>query len=407
MKQIRIDLQDRRFRLHREYYAAPITDLLCCLATGHDRQGVPCRLYWPWHHGERRKRREWVSVVERIGLRPYFKWLYELQKRYDILMCKPEQLRDLADILTTGPRPAIRRQTKALLDRFIMKLFSYNHLVNGEQLVVEGKGIGCGYAVYRAYWRGTKSGIKAEWNAWALYDAIVNNPDAPVRYCPYCNADTLYAFKFIRRSGDGTVRLDFARSAFDHFFSCKDYPVLAMTISNLVPSCTRCNTRFKVDENAGCRDTSLILPYAEDMDTHLKFTWGEQIKKALLCSLTPDELVVDYNVDSAKSGALAEGTMELFHIKEVYESIYADDICSIPLVLNDVYSLVETDTERILRKKDITGQIRFPETIPDWTDDRKRLLLGCPRSREGINAHRLSKIKMDLVDELEKDRLPA
>ena len=95
--------------------------------------------------------------------------------------------------------------------------------------------------------------------------------------------------------------------------------------------------------------------------------------KALLCSLTPDELVVDYNVDSAKSGALAEGTMEMFHIKEVYESIYADDICSIPLVLNDVYSLVETDTERILRKKDITGQIRFPETIPDWTDDRKRL----------------------------------
>lgn len=407
MKQIRIDLQNRRFRLHREYYAAPITDLLCCLATGHDRQGVSCNLYWSWHQGERRRQREWVSVVERIGLRPYFKWLYELQKRYDILMCKPEQLRNLADILTTGPCLAIRRRTKMLLDRFIMKLFSYDHLVNGERLVLEERGIECGYAVYRVYWRGAKPGIKAEWNAWALYDAIVNNPDAPVRYCPYCNADTLYAFKFLRRNEDGSVRLDFARSAFDHFFSCKDYPVLAMTISNLVPSCTRCNTRFKVDENACCRDTSLILPYAEDIDAHLRFMWGKQIEKALLCSLTADELTIEYKPDSSTLGNLSKRTVELFHIKEVYESIFADDICSIPRVLNDVYSLVESDTERILRKKDITGQIRFPETIPDWTDDRKRLLLGCPRSREGINAHRLSKIKMDLVDELEKDRLPA
>ena len=407
MKQIRIDLRDRRFRLHREYYSDPIRALLCCLATGHDENGVQCRLYWSWHQNERRKRREWVSVVERIGLRPYFNWLYDLHKRYDILMCKPEQLRNLADMLAKEPCLAIRKQTKEPLDRFILKLFSYDHLVGGDRLMVEGEGMECGYTVYKVYWHGAKSGVEAEWDAWELYDAIVNNRESLVRYCPYCNADTLYAFQFMRRCEDGTVRLDFARSAFDHFFSCKDYPILAMTISNLVPSCTRCNTRFKVDENVGCRDPGLILPYAEDVDAHLRFMWGKQIEKALLCSLTSDKLAIEYNVDSSTSGDLAKRTMELFHVKEVYENIFAEDICRIPYVLNDVYSLVESDTERILRKKDTTSQIRFPEMIPDWSNDRKRHLLGCPRSRDGINAYRLSKIKMDLVDELENDRLPT
>ena len=126
-----------------------------------------------------------------------------------------------------------------------------------------------------------------------------------------------------------------------------------------------------------------------------------------MCSLTTEELVIEYNDDSSALGGLANRTAELFHIKEVYENIYADDICSIPHVLNEVYSLVETVRDRILRKKDSTAQIRFPEQLPDWSNDKKRLQLCCPCSRDRINAHRLSKIKMDLVEELENDCLPA
>lgn len=403
MKIIQIDFQGHRFRLHREYYSTPIKLLLCCLATGYDEQGVPCRLYPFRRKGQ--KLRDWVSIVDRLGLRPYFRWLYGLQEQYDIPLCKPEELRNLADALTKVPRRTVRYRVEQLLECFITKLFSYDHLVSGDRLIVDRVGMKGGYAIYKAWWHGAESKREVEWNAWKLYDAIVNNRKSPVRYCPYCNADTLYAFEFNQRYGDDSVELSFARSAFDHFYSCKDYPVLAMTISNLVPSCTRCNTRFKVDEDIGRSDSSIILPYAEDMDAHLSFTWGKQIKKALLCSLTADELVVGYNADSSFSGGLAKHTVELFHLKEVYENIYADDICSIPHVLNDVYSLVETDTERILRKADATDQIKFPEKIPDWNNDKKRLLLGCPCSRDGINAHRLSKIKMDLVAELENSRM--
>lgn len=57
-----------------------------------------------------------------------------------------------------------------------------------------------------------------------------------VKSCPYCNMHyTLYAEEGAKRSDQ------LARFQFDHFFSKNKYPMLSMSLYNLIPSCALCN----------------------------------------------------------------------------------------------------------------------------------------------------------------------
>lgn len=58
------------------------------------------------------------------------------------------------------------------------------------------------------------------------------------RTCPYCNQ--AYAFTVVRN--DGTQGL---RPTLDHFFPQGEYPLLAISLNNLIPSCYTCNANLK------------------------------------------------------------------------------------------------------------------------------------------------------------------
>lgn len=53
-----------------------------------------------------------------------------------------------------------------------------------------------------------------------------------IRTCPYCNRQ--YTFTFDKHCGK-------AAPEYDHFYNKKDYPILAVSFYNLVPSCHTCN----------------------------------------------------------------------------------------------------------------------------------------------------------------------
>lgn len=402
MKRIRLNLQSPTFRRHNERYSVPFTLLFHCLATGCDEHGTQCKLFSRRRKG---KQRDWVYVVCKLNLRPYFQWLYGIHVKYDIPCCSPERLNDLADEFASEPVFGIDGRVRALLHNFLQRLFSYDHFVKGEQLQVSLKGLKDGFVIYKASWLGAQTGTEDEWNAWKFYDALVNNHEAPIRHCPYCNADTLYAFTFIKKraneNGDVREKLSFARSALDHFYPCNAYPILAITISNLVPSCTRCNSRFKLDENVGLKDSGLINPYVDDMDAHFRFTWGDQIFEAIRCALKSEDLRINYRFNGLEECNSVEATLEMFHIKDVYEKMFAREICDIPRILDEIYSRADSDSARIMR---VEGSGADLDMSAGWTDSRKRLLLDCPMSRTGINGYRLSKVKMDLVEELENNR---
>lgn len=71
------------------------------------------------------------------------------------------------------------------------------------------------------------------WTAFDLCEAF------PYKTCPYCNINVLETF---RTEDDGTVR-----PALDHYYPSSRYPHLAISLYNLIPSCTNCNSLLKND----------------------------------------------------------------------------------------------------------------------------------------------------------------
>lgn len=57
-----------------------------------------------------------------------------------------------------------------------------------------------------------------------------------VNFCVYCNEQSLFWYD------------NNHHSAFDHFYSQSDYPFLALTLTNLIPSCNYCNSSIKGSE---------------------------------------------------------------------------------------------------------------------------------------------------------------
>lgn len=74
---------------------------------------------------------------------------------------------------------------------------------------------------------------KDSWNAFALCDL------SRTRTCPYCNQ--AYAFTVVRKGGKAF------RPTLDHFLPKKQFPHLAISLNNLVPSCYACNSNLKHD----------------------------------------------------------------------------------------------------------------------------------------------------------------
>lgn len=70
----------------------------------------------------------------------------------------------------------------------------------------------------------------SKWNAYSLCKK------SKARICPYCN----HAYAFTVQSDNG----DF-RPTLDHFFYKDEYPHLALTLYNLIPSCSTCNSSLK------------------------------------------------------------------------------------------------------------------------------------------------------------------
>lgn len=82
-----------------------------------------------------------------------------------------------------------------------------------------------------------------------------------VKVCPYCNR--MYTTTLF---GEEKIRPDF-----DHFYPKSKYPYLAVSLFNLIPSCSMCNKRkgdkaeviYESEEN---KNLSIIYPYDESFD---------------------------------------------------------------------------------------------------------------------------------------------
>jgi len=81
--------------------------------------------------------------------------------------------------------------------------------------------------------------------------------------CPYCNHE------WLTQIGNHVSRDSLLLFDVDHYFPKWNYPYFALSFYNLIPACTSCNERIKLDGLLDLKDH--FHPYVDDMDTALRF----------------------------------------------------------------------------------------------------------------------------------------
>ncbi len=190
-----------------------------------------------------------------------------------------------------------------------------------------------------------------------------------VKTCPYCN---LHYTLCIEDFNDKDVIEMMAKFQFDHFIDKAEYPILSMSLYNLIPSCPTCN-QGKSQKPLGLE----FHPYYSDIYKTFKFkvkdptklyAGGEQNEEEIELEKTSAVDIDDYN--------------KVFHIKKLYMR-HKD-------VMQDVFARAY---EQCYYEE--PGNFAFIGN-PDL---RKRVILGFYPDQKDINLRPMTKFQQDMWEQ--------
>ena len=288
----------------------------------------------------------------------YLNWLHDLFRIFESVLLRPR-----------GKRRSENDKKLKRAKAAIGKLFDYEKFSGGYQLKIVEDNV----------FQWTKTG--KHWSAWHYLKSL------NVSACSYCNSDGV--FSLVLFSSDKTSVETLKRSPFDHFFSKSKYPFLSLTLANLIPACSRCNTNFK---GAAEFDSSYIYPYQESFSDGVNFYTVFKNSETLL---RPTNLGLDILVAPKFSGEptivnRALRSAEFFHLSEVYNQLYKD-------------FAVDLTRKSILMPNEYVQDLK--RRIPWLLDSEvKRLLLGCECEFNDFNRRPLSKLALDIQHQLRVDQ---
>lgn len=197
--------------------------------------------------------------------------------------------------------------------------------------------------------------------------------------CTYCNKNyTLTVLKKDRRNSKGNIKKSLndeeriSRPQFDHWFPKSKYPLLALSIYNLIPSCSVCNSSIK-----GSVDFNLdehIHPYIKEK-VDFNFTYHKT-------GFMKNEVKVN-----AVLGSKTDKTLKLFKIEEQFQA-HSDfelkDLLDLKYKYSDNYLKLLADTfDTKLNKNDVY-----------------RLFFGVELDDKDVLGRPMSKFKKDILKEL-------
>lgn len=195
--------------------------------------------------------------------------------------------------------------------------------------------------------------------------------------CVYCNRNYIFTVVDVNKAGNkGYI----SRPVFDHCYTKSDYPMLSLSLYNLIPSCTVCNSSVKGTKSLHYVD--YIHPYVKDPEAS-KFTFRATKKPSVKSEWT---LAIDCEKGSKIDRTLSELAIEqmysqhaslevtdIMNFEEAYEDGYINTIVNklfsdskISLSKKDVYRMlfgVEYDSDKFLDrpfsklKRDLLKQI--------------------------------------------------
>jgi hypothetical protein len=140
----------------------------------------------------------------------------------------------------------------------------------------------------------------------------------------------------------------------------------------------------------------MAYPYRHDLHTLVKFNY-KTISLNLFSGMANEaELAIKCMYEKSPGGELAKEWVKGFFLRSVYQKIYTRELRELPVRWRMCLSSYPETIHGIL-----SGQKYGREAMPslDLTSIR-RILLNCSRTVDDINNERLSKVMVDLTDQL-------
>lgn len=169
--------------------------------------------------------------------------------------------------------------------------------------------------------------------------------------CTYCNRQYVFTIESMKDSGD--IRY-VARSVFDHWFAKSDYPLLSLSIYNLIPSCTICNSSVK--GRTPMRLETHIHPYVpETKSDSFSFRVTKKVSEisewALIIERTAgskiDKTIKDFALEEVYALHSELEVKDIMDFNEAYELGYINNIID-TMFANNMKGLTKKDVYRIL-----------------------------------------------------------
>lgn len=207
-----------------------------------------------------------------------------------------------------------------------------------------------------------------------------------LRVCPYCNR--IY-IPFIPRKS----KLNLIKGQLDHFYPKETYPYLAISLYNLVPSCTYCN-------GASCKGTKdpyvekIVSPFNLKDHKGLRFRIKSFDEKYIDLDQCAKSIVLD--IDTSLNSDM-ENNVETFHLIEIY-SFHRDIAADIVHKHTSIKSRHYIDhINRILQLYDDPNEVKVA------MKDFLRLYWGMSLDEDKLGDRPMSKFTLDLINDLNEN----
>lgn len=198
-----------------------------------------------------------------------------------------------------------------------------------------------------------------------------------VTVCPYCNRQYIF-----------TLSNGHVRPQFDHYYPKSRYPYLALSLYNMIPSCSICNM---AKSSLDTLKEPILYPFAEEMGSKAKFEIKRKKNGNFVRMLQgiSNEFVIDLNTTNAKNEVIILNQMEKLHLDDLYNEHKE-------YVMDIIKSKYVNSPERINELL-----VSFP-TLFDSYEDVKNLLYMTNIQKEAWGNRPLSKLTYDIDRQLEE-----
>lgn len=219
-----------------------------------------------------------------------------------------------------------------------------------------------------------------------------------VKVCPYCNRIYIPFISVESKDRTGKVKHkkptdkeDSIKGQLDHFFPKEKYPYLAISLYNLIPSCTYCNgTSSKGAKDP--LDEKIVSPFFLKSHTGLRF-FIERFNEGIVdLDKCPESIELGIDVKECPDMANNE---RIFHLKDVY-SAHRDIAADI------IAKFREWSPKPYIDSVEALLYSQKYQTERTAVERRLRMYWGVPLTEDRLGERPISKFTLDLINDLIK-----